>query len=144
MNWHDGRLDRSSVKYQVRVSATLNFRPLKKGNLAAQPRLNVGVTVQVIVELITCSTRYLWLLSFISMDPSYNINVGISYSFQRIKKTQLMQSEIWNRCRKFQLPSNFTVQAIKYSSPWGNKDIGVESTSQHKPTWMPLIRLYSA
>ena len=33
------KLDRSSVKYQAGVSGTLNFRPLKKGDLAAQPRL---------------------------------------------------------------------------------------------------------
>ena len=32
MNSHDGRLDRSSVKYQVGGSGTLNFRPLMKGN----------------------------------------------------------------------------------------------------------------
>ena len=38
-NSHDGRLDRSSVKYQVGVLGTLNFRPLKKGDPAAQPEL---------------------------------------------------------------------------------------------------------
>ncbi len=34
-NSHERRLDRSSMKYQVRVSGTLNFRSLKKGDLAA-------------------------------------------------------------------------------------------------------------
>ncbi len=33
------KCNRSSVKYQVRVSGPLDFRPLKKGDLAAQPRL---------------------------------------------------------------------------------------------------------
>ena len=39
MNSHDGRLDWSSVNYQVGVSGTLNFRPQKKGDLVAQLRL---------------------------------------------------------------------------------------------------------
>ena len=39
MNSHGGRLDRSSVKYQVGVLGTFNFRHLEEGDLMAQPRL---------------------------------------------------------------------------------------------------------